>query len=168
MVSKGAYLLCGVNALSRRTSFKRELSFGGSESSRRVLRGLAEEWGLTARTIIKGDPRFEAFAELGIGMHSRRKLERPRKPERQAIEFAYSAPKAVSIAATHDPRIAGEMASAVEEELKGFEGFACCRDRRDELYNSEAARRTGKMLAAAFVHDSPSESALEPTQGRSA
>jgi conjugative relaxase-like TrwC/TraI family protein len=113
----------------------------------------AEEWGLTARTIVKGDPRFEAFTELDIGMLSGRKLGRPRKSERQAIEFAYSAPKAVSIAATQDPRIAAEMASAVKEELKWFEGFACCRDRRGELYNSEAARRTGKMLAAAFVHD---------------
>src|ERR1700751_449081 len=114
---------------------------------------LAEEWGLTARTIVKGDPRFEAFAELDIGMLSGLKLGRPRKSERQAIEFAYSAPKAVSIAATNDPRIAAEMACAVKEELKWFEGFACCRDRRGELYNSEAARRTGKMLAAAFVHD---------------
>jgi hypothetical protein len=80
-------------------------------------------------------------------------LLRPRKSERQAIEFAYSAPKSVSIAAVHDPRIATEMSASVREELKWFEGFACCRDRRGELYNSEAARRTGKMLAAAFVHE---------------
>jgi conjugative relaxase-like TrwC/TraI family protein len=102
---------------------------------------------------MKDDPRFRAFAELDIGTLSGRRLERPRKSERHAIEFAYSAPKAVSIAATHDARIAGEMASAIKEELKWFEGFACCRDRRGELYNSEAARRTGKMLAAGFVHE---------------
>jgi len=36
---------------------------------------LAEERGFTARTIIKSDPRFEAFAELDIGTHSGRKLE---------------------------------------------------------------------------------------------
>src|SRR5258707_4349711 len=114
---------------------------------------LAEEWGLSRRPIMKDDPRFRAFAELDIGTLSGRKLERPRKSERHAIEFAYSAPKSVSIAATHDTRIAGELASAVKEELKWFEGFACCRDRRGELYNSEAARRTGKMLAAAFVHE---------------
>jgi hypothetical protein len=46
-----------------------------------------------------------------------------------------------------------EMSTAVKEELKWFESFACCRDRRGELYNSEAARRTCKMLAAAFVHE---------------
>jgi conjugative relaxase-like TrwC/TraI family protein len=114
---------------------------------------LAEEWGLGRRPIMKDDPRFRAFAELDIGTLSGRKLERPRKSERQAIEFAYSAPKSVSVAATHDTRIAGELASAIKEELKWFEGFACCRDRRGELYNSEAARRTGKMLAAAFVHE---------------
>jgi conjugative relaxase-like TrwC/TraI family protein len=45
------------------------------------------------------------------------------------------------------------MSAAVKEELKWFEGFACCRDRRGELYNSEAARKTGKMLAATFVHE---------------
>ncbi len=114
---------------------------------------LADDWGLTKRAIVKGDPRFQAFAELDIGALSGRKLERPRKSERQAIEFAYSAPKSVSVAATHDARIAGEMASAIKEELKWFEGFACCRDRRGELYNSEAAPRTEKMLAATFVHE---------------
>ena len=31
--------------------------------------------------------------------------------------------------------------------------FASCRDRRGELYNSEATKRTGKMLAAGFVHE---------------
>jgi hypothetical protein len=45
------------------------------------------------------------------------------------------------------------MSAAVKEELKWFESFACCRDRRGELYNSEAARKTGKMLAATFVHE---------------
>ena len=93
---------------------------------------LAEEWGLSRRPIMKDDPRFRAFAELDIGTLSGRKLERPRKSERHAIEFAYSAPKSASIAATHDTRIAGELASAIKEELKWFEGFACCRDRRGD------------------------------------
>src|SRR5215471_2638771 len=88
---------------------------------------LAEEWVLSGRPIMKEDPRFRKFAELDIGTLSGLKLERARKSERHAIEFAYSAPKSVSIASTHDPRIAGEMAFAIKEELKWFEGFACCR-----------------------------------------
>jgi conjugative relaxase-like TrwC/TraI family protein len=114
---------------------------------------LADEWGLSAEPILKEDPRFRAFAKLDISGLSGRKLRRPRKSERQAIEFAYSAPKSVSIAAVNDLLIATEMSAAIKEELQWFESFACCRDRRGELYNSEAARRTGKMLAAAFVHE---------------
>jgi hypothetical protein len=67
---------------------------------------LADEWGLSAVPIFKQDPRFRAFAKLDVSSLSGRKLWRPRKSERQAIEFAYSAPKSVSIAAVHDPRIA--------------------------------------------------------------
>jgi conjugative relaxase-like TrwC/TraI family protein len=115
--------------------------------------GLADEWGLSGEAILKGDPRFRAFAKLDISLLCGRKLQRPRKSERQAIEFAYSAPKSVSIAAVNDPRIALEMSASIKSELKWFERFACCRDRRGELYNSEATRRTGKMLAAAFVHE---------------
>ena len=115
--------------------------------------GLADEWGLSGEAILKGDPRFRAFAKLDISSLCGRKLQRPRKSERQAIEFAYSAPKSVSIAAVNDPRIALEMSASIKSELKWFERFACCRDRRGELYNSEATRRTGKMLAAAFVHE---------------
>jgi conjugative relaxase-like TrwC/TraI family protein len=114
---------------------------------------LADEWGLSAESILKADPRFRAFAKLDISGFSGRKLRRPRKSERQAIEFAYSAPKSVSIVAVNDPRIATEMSAAIKEELQWFESFAGCRDRRGELYNSEAAKRTGKMLAAAFVHE---------------
>ena len=114
---------------------------------------LADEWGLSAKAILKEDPRFRAFAELDITGLSGRQLRRPRKSERHAIEFAYSAPKSVSIAAVRDLRIAVEMSAAIREELKWFEGFACCRDRRGEFYNSEAARRSGKMLAAAFLHE---------------
>jgi conjugative relaxase-like TrwC/TraI family protein len=68
------------------------------------------------------------------------------------MEFVYSAPKSVSIAAVLDDRIVEEMRAAVKEELSWYESFACCRDRRGELYQSEAARRTGKMPAAAFIH----------------
>src|SRR5260370_27401484 len=113
----------------------------------------ADEWGLSGEPIVREDPRFRAFAKLDISSLSGRKLRRPRKSERQAIEFAYSAPKSVSIAAVNDLRIAVEMSASTKEELKWFERFACCRDRRGELYNSEAARRTGKMLTAAFVHE---------------
>jgi conjugative relaxase-like TrwC/TraI family protein len=114
---------------------------------------LAEEWGLGTQPIFKADARFGAFAELDVSLLSGRKLRRPRKSERCAIEFAYSAPKSVSIAAVRDSRIAEELAGAVKEELAWFETFASCRDRRGELYNSEAVRRTGKMLAAGFVHE---------------
>src|SRR5260221_5469910 len=114
---------------------------------------LAEEWGLSGEPIVREDPRFRAFAKLDINWLSGKKLQRPRKSERQAIEFAYSAPKSVSIAAVHDPRIGIEMSAAGKEEVKWVESVACCRDRRGELYNSEAARRTGKKLAAAFVHE---------------
>src|SRR5260221_2440147 len=114
---------------------------------------LAEEWNLSEKPILKGDPRFRWFAELDIARLSRKNLRRPRKSERQAMEFVYSAPKSVSIAAVLDGRIGEQMSMAVKEELRWFEGFACCRDRRGELYDSEAARRSGKMLAAAFVHE---------------
>jgi conjugative relaxase-like TrwC/TraI family protein len=114
---------------------------------------LADEWGLRGEAIVREDPRFRAFAKLDISSLSGRKLQRPRKSERRAIEFAYSAPKSVSIAAVSDQRIAVAMSASIKEELKWFERFACCRDRRGELYNSEAARRTGRMLAAAFVHE---------------
>jgi conjugative relaxase-like TrwC/TraI family protein len=114
---------------------------------------LARDWGLAERVIVKGDPRFKAFAELDVTALSGENLKRPRKSERQAVEFVYSAPKSVSIAAVLDWRIAAEMSVAVREELTWFEKFACCRDRRGELYNSEAEKWTGKMLAAAFVHE---------------
>jgi conjugative relaxase-like TrwC/TraI family protein len=114
---------------------------------------LADQWGLSEKAILKGDPRFRSFAVLDIATLSGENLKRPRKSERRAMEFVYSAPKSVSIAAVLDGRIGEQMSMAVKEELKWFESFACCRDRRGELYNSEAARRTGKMLAAAFVHE---------------
>jgi conjugative relaxase-like TrwC/TraI family protein len=114
---------------------------------------LADEWGLSDDLILKEDPRFRAFAKLDMSWLSGRKLQRPRKSERQAIEFAYSAPKSVSVAAARDSRIAVEMSASIKDELKWFESFASCRDRRGELYNSEATRRTGRMLAAAFVHE---------------
>src|ERR1700741_2738009 len=66
---------------------------------------LADEWGLSAEPIFKKDPRFQAFAKLDISSLSGRKLRRPRKSERQAIEFSYSPPKSLSIAAVNDPRI---------------------------------------------------------------
>jgi conjugative relaxase-like TrwC/TraI family protein len=114
---------------------------------------LADEWGLSGEPIVREDPRFRAFAKLDISSLSGRKLQWPRKSERQAIEFAYSTPKSVGIAAVNDPRIAVEMSASIREELKWLERFACCRDRRGELYNSEAARSTSKMLAGTFVHE---------------
>src|SRR5260221_5218760 len=114
---------------------------------------LADEWNLSEKAILKGDPRFRWFAELDVARLSGENLKRPRKSERQAMEFVYSAPKSVSIASVLDERIGEQMSLAVKEELKWFECFACCRDRRGELYDSETARRTGNMLAAAFVHE---------------
>src|SRR5260221_8937756 len=110
---------------------------------------LADTWGLSDELILKEDPRFRAFAKLDISWLSRRKLQRPRKSERQAIEFAYSAPKSVSIAAVHDPRIAVEMSASIREELKWLERLSCFPGRCGEIYNSEAARRDGQLLAAA-------------------
>src|SRR5260370_30138398 len=78
---------------------------------------LADEWGLSEKAILKDDPRFRAFAELDIAALSGQKLGRPRKSERHAIEFAYSAPKSVSIAAVGDSRIAVEMSAAIKEEV---------------------------------------------------
>jgi conjugative relaxase-like TrwC/TraI family protein len=114
---------------------------------------LAGEWNLGEKAILKGDPRFRWFAELDIARLSGENLKRPRKSERQAMEFVYSTPKSVSIASVLDERISEQVSLALKEELKWFECFACCRDRRGELYDSDAARRTGKMLAAAFVHE---------------
>src|ERR1700730_3956120 len=68
---------------------------------------LADEWGLSTKAIVKDDARFRAFAELNLARLSGQTLGRPRRSERQAIEFAYSAPKSVGIAAVHDARIAG-------------------------------------------------------------
>ncbi len=67
---------------------------------------LADEWGLSTKAIVKDDARFRAFAELNLARLSGQKLGRPRRSERQAVEFAYSAPKSVGIAAVHDARIA--------------------------------------------------------------
>src|SRR5260370_12657308 len=103
---------------------------------------LADEWGLSGEPIVREDPRFRAFAKLDISSLSGRKLHRPRKSERQAIEFAYSTPKSVSIAAVNDPRIAVEMSAAIREELKWFESFSCVRDQRGDVYKSYAARIT--------------------------
>ncbi len=63
---------------------------------------LAEESGLNDKPILKGDPRFRWFAELDIARLSGRNLKRPRNSERQAMEFVYSAPKSVSVAAVLD------------------------------------------------------------------
>src|SRR5258706_15625291 len=102
---------------------------------------LADEWGLSAKAILKEDPRFRAFAELDITGLSGRQLRRPRKSERHAIEFAYSAPKSVSIAAVRGLRIAVEMAAAIREGLKSFEGFAWCPERRAGVFKFACARR---------------------------
>ena len=106
---------------------------------------LADEWNLSQKAIVKGDPRFRWLAELDIERLSGQSLKRPRKSERQAMEFVYSAPKSVSIAGVLDGRIGEQLSIAIKEELKWYEGLACCRDRRGELYDSEAARRTGKI-----------------------
>ena len=137
---------------------EQHLSNGDYHLEERKVQGefigaLADAWGLSGEPIVREDPRFRAFAKLDISSLSGRKLWRPRKSERQAIEFAYSAPKSVSIAAVNDPRVAIQMSASIKEELKWFERYACCRDRRGELFNSEAARRTGKMLAASFLHE---------------
>jgi conjugative relaxase-like TrwC/TraI family protein len=114
---------------------------------------LAREWHLDEQAILKGDIRFKAFAKLDLRTLRQSDLARPRKSSRKAIEFTYSAPKSVSIAAVLDPRIKDELRAAVRQEMDWFEQFAAARDRRGELVNSETARITGKMLAAGFVHE---------------
>jgi conjugative relaxase-like TrwC/TraI family protein len=114
---------------------------------------LANEWHLDYRAIFKGDVRFKAFAKLDIRALSGTNLARPRNSSRKAIEFTYSAPKSVSVAAVLDPRINDELRAAVREEMDWFEQFAAARDRRGDLVNSETVRTTGKMLAAGFVHE---------------
>src|SRR6201988_2998744 len=81
---------------------------------------LAEEWNLSEKPILKGDPRFRWFAELNIGRLNGQSLKRPRKSERQAMEFVYSAPKSVSIAAVLDGRVVEQMSAAVKEELSWY------------------------------------------------
>src|ERR1700756_4812802 len=105
----------------------------------RFIGTLADEWNLSQKAILKGDPRFRWFAELNIGRLSGHSLKRPRKSERQAMEFVYSAAKSVSIAAALDGRICEQLSLAVKEELKWYEGFASCRDRRGAACGFEAA-----------------------------
>jgi conjugative relaxase-like TrwC/TraI family protein len=114
---------------------------------------LANEWHLDHKAILKGDLRFKAFANLDIRTLSGSNSARPRNSSRKAIEFTYSAPKSISVAAVLDPRIKDELRAAVREEMDWFELFAAARDRRGELVNSETARITGKMLAAGFIHE---------------
>src|SRR5260370_24415266 len=94
---------------------------------------LAQDWGLTERVIVKGDPRFKAFAELDLTALSGENLKRPRKSERQAVEFVYSAPKSVSIAAVLDWRIATGMSAAVRDELTWVETLSCFPGWRGEI-----------------------------------
>ena len=78
--------------------------------------GLAEDWNLTNEAILKRDPRFRWFAALDV----EKLRDQPLKSERQAMEFVYSAPKSVSIAAVLDGRIGEQMTMAVNEELKWY------------------------------------------------
>src|SRR5258708_9993390 len=105
---------------------------------------LADEWGLSGEPIVREDPRLRAFAKLDISALSGRKLRRPRKSERQAIEFAYSAPKSVSIAAVNDPPNAGDISGSLKEGLQWVDRLACCLARRGELYNSAGPPRRGQ------------------------
>ena len=68
----------------------------------KFIGALAEEWGFSQKGILKGDASFRAFAELDISPLSGRKLRQPRKSERHAIEYAYSAPKSVSTVAVRE------------------------------------------------------------------
>jgi hypothetical protein len=73
---------------------------------------LADQWDLSEKAILKGDLRFRSFAMLDIATLSGENLKRPRKSERRAMEFVYSAPKSVSIAAVLDGRIGEQMSMA--------------------------------------------------------
>jgi conjugative relaxase-like TrwC/TraI family protein len=115
---------------------------------------LAKDWKLDVTTIRSGDKRFREFAELNIAdLSGQNGLRRPRRSSRRAIDFTFSAPKSVSVAAVLDPRLGIELRSAVAEEMRWFEQYASARDRRGEHYQSEASRQTGKVLGAAFLHE---------------
>src|SRR5258708_30202493 len=95
--------------------------------------GLADEWGLSGESIVREDPRFRAFAKLDICSLSGRNLQRPRKSERQAVEFAYSAPKSVSIAAVNGPRNAVDRSAPNKDQLKRVERVSWLREREGKL-----------------------------------
>jgi conjugative relaxase-like TrwC/TraI family protein len=111
---------------------------------------VAERLGLSEAAITREE--FIAFAKcdlIGLGADSKRQ----RASEIKYIEFTYSPPKAVSIAAALDDRVRVELYVAVKEELGWFERQVTVRDRRGNLANEEVTRPTGEMMAALFQHE---------------
>ena len=111
---------------------------------------IAERLGLDKAAITR--EKFVAFAQCdmeGLGADSKRQ----RASEIKYIEFTYSPPKAVSVAAAVDERVKGELYAAVKEELRWFETQVAVRDRRGNLANEEVTKPTGQMIAALFQHE---------------
>jgi conjugative relaxase-like TrwC/TraI family protein len=111
---------------------------------------VAERLGLDEAAITR--EKFVAFAQcdvIGLGADSKRQ----RASEIKYIEFTYSPPKPVSIAAALDDRVKVELYAAVKEELRWFETQVAVRDRRGHLTNEEVTKPTGEMIAALFQHE---------------
>ncbi len=111
---------------------------------------VAQRLGLDEATVTR--EKFIAFVECdlkGLGADSKRK----RVSEIKYIEFTYSPPKAVSVVAALDNRVASELYVAVKDELRWFEGHVTVRDRRGSLAQQEVTRPTGEMIAALFQHE---------------
>jgi conjugative relaxase-like TrwC/TraI family protein len=111
---------------------------------------VAERLGLNESPVTR--EKFAAFVQCdmkGLGADSKRQ----RISEIKYIEFTYSPPKAVSVAAAVDDRVKVELYAAVKEELRWFETQVTVRDRRGNLANEEVTKPTGKMIAALFQHE---------------
>jgi conjugative relaxase-like TrwC/TraI family protein len=111
---------------------------------------VAERLGLDEAPVTR--EKFIAFAKCdtrGLGADSKRQ----RASEIKYIEFTYSPPKAVSIVASLDERVKGELYAAVKEELRWFETQVAVRDRRGSLASEEVTKPTREMIAALFQHE---------------
>lgn len=114
--------------------------------------GLAAEIGLDNKPITRQD--FQAFLKCDLeAMGRAAHLKRARASDLKYIEFTYTAPKSVSIAAALDERLKEAVFQAVREEMAWFEHAAAARDRRGDLAGKEVTRATENFMAAMFRHD---------------
>ena len=84
---------------------------------------VAERLNLSEKAITREE--FVSFVSCdmkALGAES----SRPRVSEIKYIEFTYSPPKAVSVVATVDDRVKGQLYAAVKDELKWFRAAGRC------------------------------------------